>query len=71
MPVPHVFQRSTKGGVRQPYQEIVDRAATTRMISAQLGNMLDRVEGADLQVLAYLLEMARIEAERLVAGGTA
>ena len=68
MAFPHVFQRSGRRGGREPHQAPSSQAATARQISAQLGNLLDKAEGSDMQTLAYLIECARIEAERLASG---
>ena len=67
MPFPHVFQRSGRRGGRRAAHEAPDQAAVARQIAAQLGTLLDRAEGADLQLLAHLIESARAEAERVVA----
>lgn len=67
MASPPIFQRSGRRGGRAPYQEPGSQAATAKLISAQLGNLLDKAEGGDMQTLAYLIECARIEAERLAA----
>ena len=65
MAFPHIFQRSGRRGGREPYREPGSQAATARHISAQLGNLIEKAEGGDMLTLAYLLECARIEAERL------
>ncbi len=67
MPIPHIYRRSARRQ-RQPYQEPTNEQATARLISAQLGHMIDKTDGAKLTMLSYLLECARIEAERVVAG---
>lgn len=66
MPIPHIFRRSGRGA-RKPYQEPANAVVVARTISAQLGHMIDRADGAEIRTLAYLIECARIEAERLAA----
>ena len=64
MRFPHVFGRSGKPGGRKPQREPADPEATARLTAAQLTHMVERCDAAGLRVLAYLLEVARIEAEK-------
>lgn len=68
MPIPHNFRRS---GGPKPYQEPANEKIVARTIAAQLGHMIDRADGAKLTTLAYLLDCARIEAERVAAADPA
>ena len=63
---PHVFQRSTPRTSREAQKDIDHRPSTARLLAAQLGNMIDKADGAGLSALADLLEIARVEAERFV-----
>ncbi len=64
---PHVFERSAPRSKREAYQQTADRPATGRQIALQLAPMIERAAGDGLGELAALLDIARIEAERIAS----
>jgi hypothetical protein len=57
-----------QAGWAQASFEPANPEATARLTAAQLTHMIERCDSAGLRVLADILEMARIEAEKAVGG---
>jgi hypothetical protein len=65
---PHVYERTAPRLHRGAYHEQADQASMARILAAQLRTMLDKAEQAGCSSIAPLLELARIEAEKVAMG---